>query len=101
MGFGAGGQQRFDPRQLLGIALGGKAAAQQFEAQVDEIGIEDIGLAVLADTDDFTGEKCVPDLGAGEPEFPGSPSSAATSTNGARARPWKPARMSIRSMCRQ
>ena len=84
------------------VLLVREAAAHQFEAQVDQVGVDDVGLAVVADV-----RRC--GLRGARPRRPrpscracrGSPA-AAPSCRGRRARgPGSPTSTSIRSTCRQ
>ena len=70
------------------VLFAARAAAHQLEAQIDEIGIEHIRLAVLADADNVPRTARPPRPGSRRSRAcPGSPSSAATRQRGARRGP--------------
>ena len=79
------------------VLVMGQAAAHQFEAQIDEVGIDGVRLAVVTDVLAAPGEVRLPDALAGHAELAGKAENWAMLSSPTRPRPWKPASTSIRS----
>src|SRR6185312_11561507 len=67
MGLLAGAQQVSHLLHLLRVALGSEAPAHEIEAQIHQVGVEDVRLAIAANAHQITRQPFSPDLRAGEP----------------------------------
>ena len=87
-------------RALGLVALGGVAAAHQLEAQVEEIGVDAVGLAVVADRRDLARAIAVPHRAAAHAELAREAREAAPARRAARRARRRSTSTSIRSRWR-